>query len=96
MSKEDEFDMLSRLCALLRFMAERGENGATLMEICKEVYDKSRMWQKYKKGLTRKSRKPLLSLGGRHRDRTCDFFRVRGIPSHFSSLTVTNSISVDA
>jgi len=30
-----------------------------------------------KKGLSLKWLNPLLLLGGRHRDRTCDFFRVK-------------------
>ncbi len=37
------------------------------------------MEYRQKKGLSLKWLNPLLLLGGRHRDRTCDFFRVNGI-----------------
>ena len=35
------------------------------------------MEYRQKKGLSLKWLNPLLLLGGRHRDRTCDFFRVK-------------------
>jgi len=35
------------------------------------------MEYRQKKGLSLKWLNPLLFLGGRHRDRTCDFFRVK-------------------
>jgi predicted DNA-binding transcriptional regulator YafY len=41
MPKRDSFETLSRLCALLKFMAERNDKGASMDEIHENIYGKS-------------------------------------------------------